>query len=302
MQNGFKDTLDAALEAALSPLQLRALLLVIIFYDDQRCYADSVGRGRDLLVGKISAGDLSAFVFYAFIVASSTGTLSELGGELQRAAGAADRIAQLLAQPLYVVLIRHTLNSFIRMVGFRYASQRWNLPIIAVFPLRAKGINLTANSGQKLAIVGPSGAGKSTLFHLLLEFYEPQAGQILLNDFPLSQMRLSDIRSHIAIVPQDPVLFSASVAENIAFPRQDASAMRLLPPPDRQKQTALLPNFHKAMKRWLARKVSVFPAASVSVLPLRARFCATLIFCCWMKPPVRWTVLAKRRFRMRLAD
>ncbi len=86
-----------------------------------------------------------------------------------------------------------------------------------------RGINLTANSGQKLAIVGPSGAGKSTLFHLLLGFYEPQAGQILLNDFPLSQMRLSDIRSHIAIVPQDPVLFSASVAENIAFSHPDAS-------------------------------------------------------------------------------
>ncbi|MGB1894998.1 MAG: ABC transporter transmembrane domain-containing protein [Candidatus Puniceispirillaceae bacterium] len=224
MQNRFKDTLDAALEAALSRVQLRALLSGFVFFMmiSGVTLILWVG-GRDLLVGKISAGDLSAFVFYAFIVASSTGTLSELGGELQRAAGAADRIAQLLAQPLRRADPAHPKQLYsddgvqIRFseVEFAYNS-RLSSPAL-------RGINLTANSGQKLAIVGPSGAGKSTLFHLLLGFYEPQAGQILLNDFPLSQMRLSDIRSHIAIVPQDPVLFSASVAENIAFSRPDAS-------------------------------------------------------------------------------
>ncbi|MGB2020601.1 MAG: ABC transporter transmembrane domain-containing protein [Candidatus Puniceispirillaceae bacterium] len=224
MQNRFKDTLDAALEAALSRVQLRALLSGFVFFMmiSGVTLILWVG-GRDLLVGKISAGDLSAFVFYAFIVASSTGTLSELGGELQRAAGAADRIAQLLAQPLRRADPAHPKQLYsddgvqIRFseVEFAYNS-RLSSPAL-------RGMNLTANSGQKLAIVGPSGAGKSTLFHLLLGFYEPQAGQILLNDFPLSQMRLSDIRSHIAIVPQDPVLFSASVAENIAFSRPDAS-------------------------------------------------------------------------------
>lgn len=224
MQNRFKDTLDAALEAALSRVQLRALLSGFVFFMmiSGVTLILWVG-GRDLLVGKISPGDLSAFVFYAFIVASSTGTLSELGGELQRAAGAADRIAQLLAQPLRRADPAHPKQLYsdggvqIRFseVEFAYNS-RLSSPAL-------RGINLTANSGQKLAIVGPSGAGKSTLFHLLLGFYEPQAGQILLNDFPLSQMRLSDIRSHIAIVPQDPVLFSASVAENIAFSRPDAS-------------------------------------------------------------------------------
>ncbi len=224
MQNRFKDTLDAALEAALSRVQLRALLSGFVFFMmiSGVTLILWVG-GRDLLVGKISAGDLSAFVFYAFIVASSTGTLSELGGELQRAAGAADRIAQLLAQPLRRADPAHPKQLYsddgvqIRFseVEFAYNS-RLSSPAL-------RGINLTANSGQKLAIVGPSGAGKSTLFHLLLGFYEPQAGQILLNDFPLTQMRLSDIRGHIAIVPQDPVLFSASVAENIAFSRPDAS-------------------------------------------------------------------------------
>ena len=224
MQTRFKDTLEAALEAALSRVRLRALLSGFVFFMmiSGVTLILWVG-GRDLLAGSISAGDLSAFVFYAFIVASSTGTLSELGGELQRAAGAADRIAQLLAQPL-----RRADPEIPRQIGsdngvqisfskveFAYNS-RLSSPAL-------RGINFTANSGQKLAIVGPSGAGKSTLFHLLLGFYEPQAGQILLNDVPLSRMRLQDIRSHLAIVPQDPVLFSASIAENIAFSRPNAS-------------------------------------------------------------------------------
>lgn len=224
MQARFNTTLQAALDAALSRVQLRALLSGFVFFMmiSGVTLILWVG-GRDLLAGKISAGDLSAFVFYAFIVASSTGTLSELGGELQRAAGAADRIAQLLAQPLRradpaspeQLYSNDGVQISFSEVEFAYNS-RLSSPAL-------RGINFTAKCGQKLAIVGPSGAGKSTLFHLLLGFYEPQAGQILLNDFPLSQMRLRDIRSHIAIVPQDPVLFSASVAENIAFSRPDAS-------------------------------------------------------------------------------
>ena len=224
MQTRFNTTLQAALDAALSRVQLRALLSGFVFFMmiSGVTLILWVG-GRDLLAGKISAGDLSAFVFYAFIVASSTGTLSELGGELQRAAGAADRIAQLLAQPLRradpaspeQLYSNDGVQIRFSEVEFAYNS-RLSSPAL-------RGINFTAKCGQKLAIVGPSGAGKSTLFHLLLGFYEPQAGQILLNDFPLSQMRLRDIRSHIAIVPQDPVLFSASVAENIAFSRPDAS-------------------------------------------------------------------------------
>ena len=224
MQTRFKDTLEAALEAALSRVRLRALLSGFVFFMmiSGVTLILWVG-GRDLLAGSISAGDLSAFVFYAFIVASSTGTLSELGGELQRAAGAADRIAQLLAQPLRradpeiprQICSDNGVQISFSKVEFAYNS-RLSSPAL-------RGINFTANSGQKLAIVGPSGAGKSTLFHLLLGFYEPQAGQILLNDVPLSRMRLQDIRSHLAIVPQDPVLFSASIAENIAFSRPNAS-------------------------------------------------------------------------------
>ncbi|MGB1553129.1 MAG: ABC transporter transmembrane domain-containing protein [Candidatus Puniceispirillaceae bacterium] len=229
MQSRFGMTLQAALDAALARVRLRAILSGFVFFMmiSGVTLILWVG-GRDLLAGKISAGDLSAFVFYAFIVASSTGTLSELGGELQRAAGAADRIAQLLGQPLRrtdpVEPHRITADKGVKIrfenVDFAYPS-RGDIPAL-------KGMNFTADKGSKLAIVGPSGAGKSTLFHLLLGFYEPAAGQISLNDISLGQMRLADIRRHIAIVPQDPALFSASLAENIAFSRPNASREEII--------------------------------------------------------------------------
>ena len=229
MQSRFGMTLQAALDAALARVRLRAILSGFVFFMmiSGVTLILWVG-GRDLLAGKISAGDLSAFVFYAFIVASSTGTLSELGGELQRAAGAADRIAQLLGQPLRrtdpVEPHRITADKGVKIrfenVDFAYPS-RGDIPAL-------KAVNFTADKGSKLAIVGPSGAGKSTLFHLLLGFYEPAAGQISLNDIPLGQMRLADIRRHIAIVPQDPALFSASLAENIAFSRPNASREEII--------------------------------------------------------------------------
>ena len=229
MQSRFGMTLQAALDAALARVRLRAILSGFVFFMmiSGVTLILWVG-GRDLLAGKISAGDLSAFVFYAFIVASSTGTLSELGGELQRAAGAADRIAQLLGQPLCridpVEPHRITADKGVKIrfenVDFAYPS-RGDIPAL-------KAVNFTADKGSKLAIVGPSGAGKSTLFHLLLGFYEPAAGQISLNDISLGQMRLADIRRHIAIVPQDPALFSASLAENIAFSRPNASREEII--------------------------------------------------------------------------
>ena len=229
MQSRFGMTLQAALDAALARVRLRAILSGFVFFMmiSGVTLILWVG-GRDLLAGKISAGDLSAFVFYAFIVASSTGTLSELGGELQRAAGAADRIAQLLGQPLrrtdpvqpHLITADKGVKIRFENVDFAYPS-RGDVPAL-------KGVNFTADKGGKLAIVGPSGAGKSTLFHLLLGFYEPAAGQISLNDIPLGQMRLADIRRHIAIVPQDPALFSASLAENIAFSRPDASREEII--------------------------------------------------------------------------
>ena len=221
----FDKRLKQALLAALSRVRLRAALsgFVIFMVIAGVAVILWIG-GRDLLAGTISAGDLSSFIFYAFLVASSTGNLSELGGELQRAAGAADRIATLLAvapQPdeaqkhLSLEPSDKGITVAFTDAGFTYPG-RPDVPVL-------ENISFTAEPGQKVAIVGPSGSGKTTLFQLLLRFYPLQTGQIALNGVDASQVGLAELRSFIGFVPQEPALFSVTIAENIAFGRPDAS-------------------------------------------------------------------------------
>ena len=223
MLKQFDGALDKVRAAAMHRVWLRALLSGFVLFIVITAIAVILWiGGRDLLKGQMSAGDLSAFVFYAFIVASATGSLSELGGELQRAAGAADRIAGLLHVPLrqadppkpQFLDTKTPITLQFHQVHFAYPHYAEKAVL--------HDISFTALPNQKIAIVGPSGAGKSTLFYMLLRFYDPQSGHISLNHVPITDLRFCDLRRHIALVPQDPVLFSASIASNIAFGRPDA--------------------------------------------------------------------------------
>ena len=220
----FSDSLDESLSAALTRVRLRSLLAGFIMFMIITGIAAILWiGGRDLLAGQISAGDLSSFIFYAFLVASSAGTLSEFGGDLQRAAGAADRIAQLLSVPAQLAdpaaprSLPHAdgVTIICDQLGFSYVAQQ-DKPAL-------QKISFTASPGQKIAIVGPSGAGKSTLFHLILRFYEPSSGSISLNGIDVTSMTRRDVRNHIGLVPQDPALFSSTVLDNIAFGQPEAS-------------------------------------------------------------------------------
>ena len=220
----FSNSLDESLSAALIRVRLRSLLAGFIMFMIITGIAAILWiGGRDLLAGKISAGDLSSFIFYAFLVASSAGTLSELGGDLQRAAGAAERIAQLLsvsaqvADPAAPRSLPHAdgVTIICDKLSFTYAAQQGRAAL--------HEISFTASPGQKIAIVGPSGAGKSTLFHLILRFYEPTSGSISLNNIDVTSMTRRDVRNHIGLVPQDPALFSSTVLDNIAFGQPEAS-------------------------------------------------------------------------------
>jgi ATP-binding cassette subfamily B protein len=179
--------------------------------------------GHDVISGHISAGDLSAFVFYAVLVASSGGAISETIGDLQRAAGAAERLAELGAEPPAIVEAANPrplpkpVQGSVRFeeVSFRYPTRPDSLAL--------DRFELSVAPGETVAIVGPSGAGKTTVFNLLLRFYDLEAGTIRVDGVDIRDLGFADLRGALAIVPQEPVLFTTSVAENIRYGRPDAA-------------------------------------------------------------------------------
>ncbi|WP_223502794.1 ABC transporter transmembrane domain-containing protein [Pseudomonas sp. BF-R-24] len=180
--------------------------------------------GMDVIAGRISAGELAAFVFYSLIVGSAFGTLSEVIGELQRAAGAAERIAELLRSENIIlppvagaVKLPERVNGQLQLhnVRFSYPSRPENYAV--------DGLSLTVNAGETLALVGPSGAGKSTVYDLLLRFYDPAEGRILLDGVPLTQLDPLDLRRCFALVSQTPAMFFGSIEENIRYGNPQAT-------------------------------------------------------------------------------
>jgi ATP-binding cassette subfamily B protein len=179
--------------------------------------------GQDVLNGRMTGGELGAFVFYAIMVGSGVATVSEVWGELQRAAGAAERLIELLntqsliedpgAQDLPIQPERPELS--LDNVTFCYPTRPGQAAL--------RNFSLPIKAGKSLALVGPSGAGKSTVFELLQRFYDPQQGQILLNGEDIRELGLQQLRSHIALVPQQPALFTGDVRYNICYGRPDAS-------------------------------------------------------------------------------
>ncbi len=178
---------------------------------------------RDVMSGAMTGGTLSQFVLYAVLAASSLGQLSEVWGEVQSAAGAAERISELLDEK---PTVQSTPNatSFIKMVAGEVTFKNVNFH----YPARPerdilKGVNFTAKPGTVTAIVGPSGAGKTTLFSLLQRFHDAQSGTISIDGENIEGLDLKALRDVIATVPQDPVIFSGTMAENIRFGRPNAT-------------------------------------------------------------------------------
>jgi ATP-binding cassette subfamily B protein len=177
--------------------------------------------GHDVFAGRLTAGELSAFVFYAFVVATGAGTISEVWGELQRAAGATERLMEILdtrpaisAPPLPAPRPPHTEIAF-EAVTFAYPA-RPGTPALDRFSLRV-------SQGERVALVGPSGAGKTTVLALLLRFYDPQSGALRIGGTDLREFDPAALRRLIAVVPQDPVIFAARVIDNVRYGRPEAT-------------------------------------------------------------------------------
>ena len=220
----FGGEVEQAYEAARKSTQARAVLtLIIIFIVFASVVAILWVGSHDVLTGQITPGRLGQFVLYAAFAASALGQLSEVWGEVSAASGAAERLfeilrvkSQITAPPRPLALPQPARGDVgFENVSFAYPARP---DVMAV-----DDVSLDVKAGEKVAIVGPSGAGKSTLFHLLLRFYDPARGTISLDGVPVRSADPVDVRSRIALVPQDSVVFAASARENIRFGRPDAS-------------------------------------------------------------------------------
>jgi len=220
----FGEHVDAALQTALGRIRLRAFLtaLVIMLVFGAIVTVLWVG-GKDVLAGSITAGELSAFVFYSVIVAGAVGAISEVWADLQRAAGAAERLSELLS----VIPEIAAPASAVSIAPFAPAKISFD-HVKFIYPTRPdkaaiSDFTLEVESGQTVALVGPSGAGKTTIFQLLMRFYDPTSGALRLNDTDIRSLSLGELRGMIGIVPQDPVIFSGSARENIRLGKISAS-------------------------------------------------------------------------------
>ena len=221
----FAATVESAFDTAVKRILQRSWLitLVIVLVLGAVAVMLWVG-GMDVMAGRISGGELAAFVFYSLIVGTAFGTLSEVIGELQRAAGAAERIGELLQARNEI----HAPATGLQQLPPRVSGRLELQDVQFAYPTRldrpaVDGISLTVQAGETLALVGPSGAGKSTLFDLLLRFYDPQQGQLLIEGVPLPMLDPLDLRRHFALVSQSPALFVGTVEENIRYGQGDAS-------------------------------------------------------------------------------
>ena len=223
-RRAYGDRVEAAFGAGVRRIRQRGLLIAAVIF----LVFVAVGiilwiGGHDVLAGRLSAGQLASFVFYAVIVATSVGTVSEVAGELQRAAGATERLMEILDTPAEIAAPANPVplpepplaTVALDQVTFAYPSRR-NDPALS-------GLTIRIAAGERVALVGPSGAGKTTLFQLLLRFYDPQQGRVLIDGVDVRRADPRAVRGRIAVVPQDPVIFAASVWDNVRYGRLDAS-------------------------------------------------------------------------------
>ena len=220
----FRAAVERAYLAARNSIQSRACLTGIAIFLVATSVIVVLWIGaQEVLGGQMTPGRLGQFILYAVLAGGALGSLSEIGGEVAQASGAAERLFEILAikpaiaPPARPRPVPSPTRGEVAFAEVRFAyPTRPNVSALS-------GVSFEVRRGEKVAIVGPSGAGKSTIFHLLLRYYDPAAGRITFDGIRLCDLDPADLRAHIALVPQDSVMFAATVRDNIRFGRPDAS-------------------------------------------------------------------------------
>jgi ATP-binding cassette subfamily B protein len=216
---------QGAFDTAAKRARARSVLVAFIIIATSAALLWGLYMGTQaVLAGRTSAGHLGQTVLYVIILAGAFAVLGEVYGDLLRAAGATERLMELLASQSPITSPKNPVKAPVKQAGSAIEFES----ITFHYPSRPtqhalQDLTLTVAPGQTVALVGPSGAGKSTVFQLLLRYYDPQQGRILLDGVPVDALSLQDLRHHIGIVPQDAVIFSSSALENIRYGRTDAT-------------------------------------------------------------------------------
>ncbi len=250
-ETAFHQRVDAAFKISVQRIRQRAVLVAIVMLLVFGAVATMLWvGGQDVLSGQTSAGELAAFIFYAFIVAGSVGAISEVISDLQRAAGATERLIELLESPSELVerdaaggLAGQEVSLQLDQVGFSYPTRPEQKVIDTV--------SFSVQPGEMVALVGPSGAGKSTLFDLIQRFYDPTEGSLRMCGQDLRDLSLSAVRGAVGFVSQDPVLFAGTLKDNLVYANPDASEVEI----ERALQLAHAADFVDALSEGLSTRV-----------------------------------------------
>lgn len=226
-KQAFADEVEKAFAVAKRRVRQRALLVAIVILLMFGAISGLLWvGGNDMIAGRMSGGDLAAFVFYAIMMGSAVATISEVYGELQRATGATERLMDLLN--VKSLIPANTGNAWaqsepeVAAAQLAFEAVDFNYPSRPEQPAISE-LNLTVEEGKSLALVGPSGAGKSTVLELLQRFYDPQGGRITLGGKDIRQLDTGTLRRQLAVVPQQPALFTTDVWYNIRYGKPEAS-------------------------------------------------------------------------------
>lgn len=251
----FTDSAQLSFLTAIRRVKVRALLTAVIITAVMGTIIFVLWLGaRQVSEGLMTGGELASFVLYAAMVAGSVSTMAQVWGDIMRAAGATERLLELLhteiavnetANPQPLVSVARADIQFIK-VQFHYPSR----PLTPAL----NNVNLDIKAGETVALVGPSGAGKTTIFQLLLRFYDAQTGSIIINGQNINNISLHDLRRLIAIVPQDPVIFSANVLENIRYGRPEATDEAVMAAADAAQVTQFVPQLPEGSNTFLGER------------------------------------------------